>query len=97
MWSFYLGKPYAKKTIEYISHVYDDMYEYEDEKPIFASKVKLKDLPLRKNRKCYYLFDFGDEWWHEIRYLGEEQALPGKRYPKILEKPGESPPQYPDE
>ena len=95
MWSFFFGKPYKKGTKEYISHIYDDMYE--DEKPTLASKVKLLDLPLRRNCKFYYLFDFGDNWLHDIRFLGEKKAESGTKYPKIIEQYGESPPQYPDE
>ncbi len=95
MWSFFSGKPYKKGTMEYSSHINDDIYE--DKKPTLASKVKLLELPLRKKDKYYYLFDYGDEWWHEIRFLGEREAEPGKRYPKILKRCGDSPLQYPDE
>ncbi len=95
MWAFYFGKPYRKGTHEYISHIWDDMGA--GEKAELASGVKFKNLSLRKNSKIYYLFDFGDEWWHEIKFLGEREAEPGKRYPKILERCGDSPLQYPDE
>ena len=95
MWAFYFGKPFRKGTREYISHIWDDMEP--GEKTELATGVKFKNLSLRKNSKIYYLFDFGDEWWHEIRFLGEKEAEPGKRYPKITERFGDSPPQYPDE
>jgi len=94
MWAFYFGKPYKRGTKEFISHIYCDLDK--NEETILASKVKLKDLPLRRNCKFYYLFDFGDCWWHDIKFLNEGKAEAGKKYPVILEQYGESPPQYPD-
>jgi hypothetical protein len=61
-----------------------------------AAKAKFISLKLKKKQVFYYLFDFGDEWWREI--TGEEvDAKEEKRkYPCIIEKKGNSPPQYPD-
>ena len=42
------------------------------------------------------LFDFGDDWWHELSILKIEDASGSKGYPKITKKIGESPDQYPD-
>ncbi len=43
-----------------------------------------------------YLFDFGDFWEHVITVEETEAPAEKGRYPRILEKQGESPPQYPD-
>lgn len=63
-----------------------------------AEKTLLKDLRLNPKTTFYYLFDFGDSWWHEITVTAIEPAQK-KQYPAIIETHGESPPQYdyPDE
>ena len=43
-----------------------------------------------------YLFDYGDEWWHEIT-VDQVDASPEKgKYTRVVETRGKSPPQYPD-
>ena len=46
-------------------------------------------------QKFYYLFDWGDEWWHELTFEGvcstEVNTLP-----VVTVRKGESPSQYPD-
>ena len=96
MWSFFFGEPGAKQTKEFVAEPWIDL-ERNEEQPELGERIKLKDLRLRRNSRIYYLFDYGDEWWHEIKFLGVEKAEPGKRYPKIIEKHGESLPQYFDE
>ena len=61
-----------------------------------ASKTKIMDLGLKEKDKMYYLFDFGDEWWHEITLLSIIETKRKQGLPRIVKKVGESPPQYPD-
>ena len=61
-----------------------------------ASKVKISDLTLQEKTKIEYLFDFGDEWLHEITLEKILDIFPKKRYPLVTKKAGQSPPQYPD-
>ena len=62
-----------------------------------ASKTLLLSLNLKEKNTLEYLFDFGDEWWHilELEKISELKQA-GVKYPKIIEKKGESPDQYPD-
>ena len=64
-----------------------------------ADAARLDALPLRKNKRILYLFDFGDELRHEVRMVGEGTADAGGSYPRVIESVGEAPPQYhfPDE
>ena len=61
-----------------------------------AYSTNLEDLKLNIKVNLYYLFDFGDSWWHEITVLSINDLNIGanKGYPKIMKKAGKSPPQY---
>ena len=62
-----------------------------------ASKTQIGALGLKPGGTLYYLFDFGDSWWHDLTVeatgLNVERA---RRFPWIIEKHGASPPQYSD-
>ena len=52
--------------------------------------------PLPKSCKLYYHFDFGDDWYFEIR-KGRKKPRdpePGARYPRVVESIGPAPQQY---
>lgn len=69
---------------------------FEDKPNVESSGTKLRKLNLQKGEVLYYLFDFGDEWWHIITVESVEEMAKKGKYPCILEKHGASPPQYPD-
>ncbi|MCD4706147.1 MAG: plasmid pRiA4b ORF-3 family protein [Candidatus Sabulitectum sp.] len=60
-----------------------------------STEATLGSLRLREKQKFYYLFDWGDEWWHELTFEGKSSTKE-KILPAIIMKKGESPPQYPD-
>ena len=62
-----------------------------------ARKTTLDSLPLALHRVFGYLFDFGDEWFHQISVEKIEQSIPTITYPRITKRIGKSPPQYADE
>jgi hypothetical protein len=101
LYSFYFPKPGSKGRArirdgqEYTcSHMLESPGG--DEWGAKSTDTKLTSLGLTPKSKFYYLFDFGDEWWHEITV--EKTAAPSEKgkYPRILETHGPSPPQYPD-
>jgi hypothetical protein len=59
-----------------------------------ARTTKLDDLNLKLHRAFGYLFDFGDEWLHQINVERIEQAIPTVVYPRVIKRVGKSPPQY---
>ncbi len=64
--------------------------DYED-----ASAAAVGALGLAVGDVFFYWFDFGDDWWHQIEVLAiDEKARKGK-YPRVISRVGESPPQYP--
>jgi hypothetical protein len=69
-------------------------YSETDEK---TDNTRIDSLPLKLKTRFEYLFDYGDEWWHEIT-LKEVQPLRGDvKYPQVVESRGDSPAQYPDD
>jgi hypothetical protein len=62
--------------------------------PENAAAQTIESLGLEKKQKLFYLFDFGDEWWHEITVEEITGTADHQPYPRILKKNGQSPPQY---
>lgn len=61
-----------------------------------VAKTKVGELNLNEKDKLYYLFDFGDEWWHEVTLLSIKESKNITLKPKIVKIAGKSPDQYPD-
>ena len=60
--------------------------------------LTIEDLyPLEKGRKLYYLFDYVDHWLFKITKIQKKphEAFEGIEYPRVVEKVGASPEQYP--
>jgi pRiA4b ORF-3-like protein len=54
-------------------------------------------FPLPKPLKLYYWFDFGDDWKFEIKKARQEkEAEPRVKYPRVIERAGPNPVQYPN-
>ncbi|WP_157735962.1 IS1096 element passenger TnpR family protein [Granulosicoccus antarcticus] len=73
-----------------------DGYDFEDDEN--SDEVTLESLfPLEKSKNLYYLFDFGDSWRFRITKSRKKPTNPekGVRYPRIVERVGDDPEQYP--
>ncbi len=44
--------------------------EFFDKEQNEASEATIQSLKLRMKQKFYYLFDWGDKWWHELIFEG---------------------------
>ncbi|MDB5306673.1 MAG: hypothetical protein JWO38_875 [Gemmataceae bacterium] len=62
-----------------------------------ARETTLDALDLKPNRVFGYLFDFGDEWFHQVQVERIGQAIPTVTYPRVIKRVGKSPPQYAEE
>ncbi len=94
MYEFQIGgkKPMDRKALRY-GLALDDAYPEEKS----AKATTIAALNLKPGNLFFYWFDFGDDWWHEVRLLEINPPVKGKgRYPRIVERRGESPPQYAD-
>jgi hypothetical protein len=54
-----------------IAGIPDDEYDEEQNPTPDATKVKLSSYFSKGDAEtCYYLYDFGDDWWHEVIFRG---------------------------
>jgi tetratricopeptide (TPR) repeat protein len=91
-YSFFLSnKPYDRGS-EYSSPGIGD-----DGTVKLASRIRIDSVELYGGRKFLYLFDYGDEWWHEIELMSVTERVTRAKYPRVVKKQGKSPPQYPKE
>jgi hypothetical protein len=58
-------------------------------------RVKIGELGLKARGKFFYQYDFGDDWWHRIKVVSTNGESDGGEYPRVTDRVGESPPQYP--
>ena len=98
MYEFQFGKwPMDPKASRY---VLPSAFEGQDEDNPPVGRVgttTIESLGLEMGRSFGYWFDFGDDWWHHINVEAiEDKVLKGK-FPKVTNRVGKSPPQYPDE
>ena len=98
MYEFQFGKKPMDRTARRYSlgaEAAFDLFEDEDESGDVA-ETTLDSLGLKARNRFFYWFDFGDDWWHRIDVVRVENEAPPGEYPRVTERVGESPPQYPD-
>jgi hypothetical protein len=61
-----------------------------------STETKIGALNLAVGEPFGYWFDFGDDWWHQLNVVAIEGEVPDGQYPRVVERVGDSPPQYPD-
>ncbi len=103
LYSFFFPKKSGKmnlrkiynESVEYTSpHMFECDGEFGEEGQLNAAETKINALKCKKGQVFYYLFDFGDEWWHEITVEETEAKAEKGKYPRVMEQKGNSPPQY---
>ena len=90
------GRDFNRGNIEFTSPILIEEADPFGEREVRdASRTRISDLKLKPGGKLYYLFDFGDSWWHEVTLEKTDEGIRhAYQYPIILEKDGISPPQY---
>lgn len=103
LYSFYVAPPGTTGEARWrtaVEYACDQMFEYGDRfdgKPEYnAAETTIQSMGLKRQRVFRYVFDYGDEWRHDIAVEQLDGEPEKGKYPRILEKHGESPPQYPD-
>lgn len=96
LYSFYIPKPGNRsRFFQQNSNEYAHPMAVDGDDVFDASETTIEELDLKLRKKFYYLFDFGDEWWHTIdveKIKGDVD--PKKEYPLVIEEHGMAPPQY---
>jgi len=59
-----------------------------------ATRIRIDSVELYGGPKFLYLFDYGDEWWHEVELISVTERVTRANYPRVVKKQGKSPPQY---
>ncbi len=89
-YSFFLSnKPYDRES-EYTSPGLD-----EDGTGKLATRIRIDSIALYGGPIILYLFDYGDEWWHEVELISVTERVTRASFPRVVKKQGKSPPQYP--
>jgi hypothetical protein len=73
-----------------------DPWGPEDAAGLDLTRTRIDSLGLKARDRLAYWFDYGDDWWHQIDVLAVEAEIPAGRLPRVVERVGESPPQYAD-
>ena len=102
LYSFYLPTQPLKSrprrihdvSIEYTHPFNLEERGFDDDKHFSAAMTSLGSLKLAEKQQFFYLFDFGDSWWHTLTVEGTQGKADNKEYPRILERNGKSPAQY---
>lgn len=88
-YSFFLSnKPYDRES-EYTSPGIDT-----DGTKKLATRIRIDSLALYGGPKILYLFDYGDELWHEVELISVTEKVTRASYPMVVKKQGKSPTQY---
>lgn len=92
LFCFYMGRNSFNRKV--MLGAMDDWEEGEED-PL---EIPLRDIfPLEKRMKLYYWFDFGDDWIFEVKKKRKEtEADPEVTYPRVIERIGPNPEQYPE-
>lgn len=94
LYEFNLGEgPYDCSAVYSLP---DTVSFVDDEKVGDVTKTRIESLGLTIGRAFGYWFDFGDDWLHQIDVVAIDYHPASSKYPKIIKRVGESPPQYPD-
>jgi hypothetical protein len=88
LYSFWLGGEFwGERELEFTTPDTPD-------EGVRTAEVPLAELDLDLGAKIAYVFDFGDEWRVQLT-LREHGQPDGGTYPRVLERRGTAPPQYP--
>lgn len=95
MYEFQIGGkgPMDPKARRYALHVYDN---HENPPAGDVERTTIGSLGLKVDDAFGYWFDFGDDWWHQINVVAIKETAGQGKFPKVVKRVGESPPQYID-
>ncbi len=92
LFEFFGGRNWRNRKV-----VFGDDYGAEDPFDTYSSITLEEVYPLPKSCKLIYHFDFGDDWYFEVKRSRKKPREPedGVQYPRVVESVGPNPEQYP--
>ena len=97
LYSFFMSGEVGDLSSEYVSPDYFEGSNLWQEEKRSADEVKVCSLGLKPRQRFLYLFDYGDDWRFEVQFMGRVDSKEGATYPRITDRRGDSPPQYPED
>ena len=96
LYSFYMSDEIRDLQSEYAGDpMGDDVDSTRLRTPKSAANTELQDLGLERGMQFKYLFDYGDDLIHTLQVIDiHDRTDDTQRYPRVVEKIGEPPPQY---
>jgi len=93
LYEFQIGGkgPQDPKAKQYVSDSYDK------EAAGHTAKTRIDAVGLQAGQAFGYWFDYGDDWWHQVNVMAIKEIDKKGSYPRIINRVGDSPPQYEDE
>lgn len=75
-----------------------DRIRFDDENEQIYNTTLENLYPLKKGKKLYYMFDYGDSWLFKISKSRKnpQQQKKGMHYPRLVNEVGKKPEQYPE-
>lgn len=61
-----------------------------------VERTKVAQAFVKVGKKMLFIFDYGDDWRFQVQLIGLGEKRAKTRYPRVLEKVGKAPAQYPD-
>jgi Plasmid pRiA4b ORF-3-like protein len=94
LYEFQIGGkgPMDPKARRYTLHLGDD----DNRSAGNVEQTAIGSLELKVDDAFGYWFDFGDDWWHQINVVAIDETAGRGKFPKVIKRVGESPPQYVD-
>ena len=97
LYEFNTGKDaFDRSGWRYTPHDRYDISGREELGAADSASVRIDSLALSEGQIFHYIFDFGDYWEHQITVVAIDRAPVEGEFPRVVEKIGESPAQYPD-
>ncbi|MCX5769533.1 MAG: hypothetical protein NTZ09_04575 [Candidatus Hydrogenedentes bacterium] len=93
LFEFIVGRNHRNRKVVFA----EDAANWEEAVDVYAETTLAQIYPLPSDCRLFYHFDFGDDWYFEIRKLRKPpfEPVPGVRYPRVTDRIGPNPEQYP--
>ena len=88
LYSFFMSGQAMDRQTE-IGSPWSDTYQHTHE-------IEIGNLGLKVGQKFLYYFDYGDSHEFDVQMLRTDPSAPLRKYPRVVARQGQVPPQYPD-